>query len=442
MPGSNSDDTQRTGMDDSSEAFRNLEKASTVPFYRVVLTGGPCGGKTTALARLSSYLRERGFEVIMVPEAFTLLCSNGLQLEYFGTEGMDLVIQGAVLDLQEAMEDSMETILKARGKPAVLLCDRGAMDAVAYMGAERFEKLLKSRDREIAYVREGRYNAVFHMVTAADGAQQFYTLENNDARSETPEEAIVMDQKTQKAWIGHSRLLVLDNSTDFEGKMQRLIESMAKLVGLPTNLSRSSAKFILRGPPDLSKFTVEYHMFEVEKVYLVNPELASLPDVYEDQYTFVRKRTNIGKDRQRIGGAVYGITTVQKTLDGQIVEKKRIIDGREYASCLKQRDVSRHVVRQLRISFLYCHQSFNIHVSFMIAFLLPRRFILTLVVCQIYEEPIKDLWILHAQVETANEGELQVDLPPFLEVERRIKNTKEDDCKYGAFAVSLIHKSV
>lgn len=407
-------------MEDSSEAFRNLEKSSTVPFYRVVLTGGPCGGKTTALARLSSYLRERGFEVTMAPEAFTLLYSNGLQLEYFATEGMDLVIQAAVLDLQEAMEDGMETILKARGKPAVVLCDRGAMDGVAYMGAERFHKLLKSRNREVADVREGRYNAVFHMVTAADGAEQFYTLENNDARSETAEEAIAMDQKTQQAWIGHPRLLVLDNSTDFEGKMQRLIESMAKLVGLPTNLSRSSAKFILRGPPDLSKFTVEYHMFEVEKVYLVNPELSSLSDVYEDQYTFIRKRTNIGRDGQRIGGPVYGITTVQKTYDGQIVEKKRIMNGREYASCLKQRDLSRHVVRQQRISFLYLHQSFNIHV---------------------YEEPIKDLWILHAQVETANEGELQVDLPPFLEVVRRIKNTKEDDCKYGAFAVSLIHKS-
>ncbi len=43
-----------------------LQKSA--PFYKLVLTGGPCGGKTTALARLSSYLRERGFEVFTVPE--------------------------------------------------------------------------------------------------------------------------------------------------------------------------------------------------------------------------------------------------------------------------------------------------------------------------------------------------------------------------------------
>ena len=34
------------------------------PIYKIVMTGGPCGGKTTCLERLSNYLRERGFEVI------------------------------------------------------------------------------------------------------------------------------------------------------------------------------------------------------------------------------------------------------------------------------------------------------------------------------------------------------------------------------------------
>jgi hypothetical protein len=315
------------------------------------------------------------------------------------------------------------------------------MDGAAYMGVERFQKFLLSRNKEIPDAREGRYNAVFHMVTAADGAEQFYTLENNDARSETAEEAVVLDQKTQKAWVGHPRLLVLDNSTDFEGKMQRLIESMAKLVGLPTNLSRSSAKFKLKAPPDLSKFTVEYHIFEVEKVYLVNPDIGSnksISERYEDQYTNVRKRTNIGKDGQRLGGSVYGLTTVQKSADGNMIEKKRIISSREYASCLKQRDFSRHIVRQQRISFLYRHQSFNIHVSFAVVCRLGDSCASCFLnsgihLEQVYEEPIKDLRILHAQVETANEGELQVDLPPFLDVECRIKNTKEDDHKYGAF---------
>ena len=33
--------------------------------------------------------------------------------------------------------------------------------------------------------REGRYEAVLHLVTAADGAESYYTLENNVTRTET-----------------------------------------------------------------------------------------------------------------------------------------------------------------------------------------------------------------------------------------------------------------
>jgi Flp pilus assembly CpaF family ATPase len=51
-----------------SEGAVSSHKASNNVFL-IVLTGGPCGGKTTALDRLSGYLRERGFRVFTVPEA-------------------------------------------------------------------------------------------------------------------------------------------------------------------------------------------------------------------------------------------------------------------------------------------------------------------------------------------------------------------------------------
>lgn len=41
--------------------------------YRVILTGGPCGGKSSALEALSKFLTEKGFEVLCVPGTFSLL---------------------------------------------------------------------------------------------------------------------------------------------------------------------------------------------------------------------------------------------------------------------------------------------------------------------------------------------------------------------------------
>ena len=181
---------------DLSQAERNLQSEGKVPFFKFVLTGGPCAGKTTALARIFSYLRERGFECITSPEVFTILASNGLSLDFFGTEGMDTVIQNSVLDVQLSMEDGLETVLKARGKPSVLLCDRGPMDGAAYLSEEKWDSIMKTRGVDVTDLRDKRYNAVLHMVTAADGAPSYYRLEG--ARSETPEEAIELDKKTQK----------------------------------------------------------------------------------------------------------------------------------------------------------------------------------------------------------------------------------------------------
>ena len=392
--------------------------APPAPIYKIVLTGGPCGGKTTALARLSPYLRERGFEVITCPEAFSILVSNGMAFDYLGAvEGMPLVVQDTVMDLQIGMEDGFERVLRARGKPAVLLCDRGLMDGSAYMKEEDWNKLMHKREINcVSELREGRYNAVFHLVTAANGAEEYYTLENNAVRTESPELAKSLDSMTLGAWVGHPSLKIFDNSTDFETKMQRIVEETARLVGLPTHLQKISTKFLLKNEPDLSKFPKEvaYQIFEVEKVYLYEENATASEDNVLEEYSFIRKRTSLRKGGQQ-SGSVYGWTTVQKMKDGQRIEKKRIITKREYISLFNNRDKTRHIVRQKRISFLWNIQSFNIHV---------------------FKEP-SDVCILHAQVQSTEDNNDSVVMPSFLDVDRKITNSKEDDI-YGAYQISLI----
>ena len=77
------------------------------------------------------------------------------------------------------------------------------MDGSAYMSQEAWERLLKKRDVQcVSELREGRYNAVYHLVTAAEGAEPFYTLENNAVRTESPELARKLDNMTRTAWVG------------------------------------------------------------------------------------------------------------------------------------------------------------------------------------------------------------------------------------------------
>lgn len=199
------------------------------------------------------------------------MVSNGMPFSYLGAvAGMPTIVQDTVMDIQIGLEDGFERLLRARGKPGVLLCDRGLMDGAAYMSSEEWEALIRKRDVDsVSELREGRYNAVYHMVTAAEGAEMFYTLENNAVRTETPELARTLDHQTRKAWVGHPNLKIFDNSTSFEMKLQRVVEELSRLVGLPHSLEKVSTKFLVRGgEPDLDRFPedVDYQIFEVEKV--------------------------------------------------------------------------------------------------------------------------------------------------------------------------------
>lgn len=408
-------------MNHRSEAQINLHHRPEVPVYRFVFTGGPCGGKTTALARVFSFLTERGFTVITCPEAFTTLRSNGMSSEFFGTEGMGTVIQDTVLQVQLALENGIYNVCKARGKPGVILCDRGTMDGSVYMDKEEFNSMLANHNTDVVQMRDHRYDAVFHLITAADGAEQHYTLENNMARTETKEEARKLDHLTQKAWLGHPHLYVLDNSTDFEGKMSRLVNIVSKIVGLPSNLKRRSAKFVLKSPPNLCQFPddVDVQEFEVEKIYLQRTDQQSNSD---NNYSFIRRRTSLDKQSHRPVGSVFQLTTAQRLDDtGELIEHKRIISEREYVASSLTRDASRHVVRQRRISFLFHRQSFTVHQ---------------------YQQPTEGLCILHAQVEVRDhQSEPVVDLPPFLQIERRLTNSREDEKQYGAYSLSVMSNS-
>ena len=45
----------------------------------IVLTGGPCGGKSSSLMALKSALENSGYRVMTMPEVPTILMSNGAQ---------------------------------------------------------------------------------------------------------------------------------------------------------------------------------------------------------------------------------------------------------------------------------------------------------------------------------------------------------------------------
>ena len=194
---------------------------------QIVITGGPCGGKSTSLSILEKCLTAKGYKVITISETATDLFMSGIK----NTELTSCEFEKLVMELQIAKE---KIALKAalQFPKVVILYDRGIPDCRAYMSDLEYNQALQENDlNEIQALN--RYDAVMHLVTAAKGAEQFYTCENNPARKEVDLGSIcLIDDKTQQAYIGHPYLRIIDNSTDFQGKINRLCEQVLSLLGL------------------------------------------------------------------------------------------------------------------------------------------------------------------------------------------------------------------
>jgi len=359
-----------------------------------------------------------------------MLFTNGVRFTDLAEPSQKLDFQTSLLRVQMSLEDSFEALARSTKEPSVLLCDRGACDGKAYIDQTEWLEILARHgmDNDIS-VREGRYNAVFHLVTAANGAQTFYTLANNVARSEDAETACEIDAKLQRAWTGHPKHIVFDNSSDFEGKMQRVVDEMARIVGLPL-VQRTPNKFLLinTGESSDAPFDLEHmlrdklgtdaiQVFEVEKIYVVhgNPARQSprQPGFLQKahggvvlQYSFIRRRT-------QDGFSVYGHTQVRRHPNGDRVEIKRIISVREYEWMKSMyADPARHVVLQKRFFFIWEGKTFSIHQ---------------------YQRPREDVAILHCQAAQGDADESSISFPPFLRVGRSL----DEDGEYSAYRISL-----
>ena len=191
--------------------------------WEFVITGGPCSGKTTGLDTLESYFSKKGYKVIVVPETATEVIKSGILFKDVPAS----VFQEVVFDRSLLKEATTKTLAKYYDQDIIIFYDRGLMDGKAYMDPDGFVELLKLRGFTEEKVYK-RYDSVFHMVTAANGAEKFYTVENNKARSEGIEEARELDEKTFDAWRGHKNLYRIDNSTSFDEKINRLINYVEK----------------------------------------------------------------------------------------------------------------------------------------------------------------------------------------------------------------------
>ncbi|MCR4614263.1 MAG: AAA family ATPase [Bacteroidaceae bacterium] len=351
---------------------------------KVVLTGGPCAGKTTALVRIIEHFSSHGFKVFTIPEVPTLFTQAGMN---YLTKNQSFFYEGekATLEIQLALEDKFLRMAQECDQPCLIVCDRGAMDISAYMAPKTWADITRSVGTTTPELRD-RYDAVLHLVSAADGAEQYYTTANNAQRYEQMNEeglriARSLDKKVIRAWTGHPHLRVINNHDDFDAKMNRVIKEISNVLGLPQPIVEER-KYIIELTGDLPEDSI---LSEITQTYL-----------QAEPGTEVRLRKR-GWDQKQ----VYVHTTKKKISASEELVTERQINNSLYEMMLGLADPTRHTIRKRRNSFIWKGQYFEVDT---------------------YQDRLQGLVIL--ETKGIVEGE-PVKFPPFLNVIQDITGNEE-----------------
>ncbi|HEY4507388.1 MAG TPA: AAA family ATPase [Candidatus Paceibacterota bacterium] len=236
--------------------------------HYVVLTGGPCGGKTTALVAITEWLEGAGYRVVVCPEGATTLILNGVS----PTQLTPRLFQWALLDFELAKEMSFRRIAhrlaQKRQQPVVVLMDRAWHDGGAYTPEDLWREMMEEADAKKLAPLSG-YDGIVHLVTAADGAEAYYTLENNQARFESPEEARQRDRALVDVYQPADHRFRIANESPFDVKIRRAIGAVCRIVGIPEPLEIERKFLVVSYDPkalaECSPVQVDISQFYVEE---------------------------------------------------------------------------------------------------------------------------------------------------------------------------------
>ncbi len=346
---------------------------------KIVLTGGPCAGKTTAMVKVIDHFSSLGYKVFTIPEVPTMFTQAGMN---YLTQNKDFFFEGekATFQTQVALEDSFQRMAETLDKPVIIVCDRGTMDISTYLTPDFWQRIISEDGYTDAQLRE-RYDAVLHLVSAADGAEQYYTTANNAQRLEQADEnglkiARELDKKIVSAWKGHPHLRVINNHEDFNNKLNRVLKEISNVLGIPQPIEEER-KFIVKLNGDVPNAIDS----DIVQTYLTGEPSSEIR---------LRQRGFKG------GKNVYVLTSKKRVSDTEQIETERQINSTLYETMLQQADPYRSTIRKHRKSFIWKGQYFELDS---------------------FEEPVKGLVILETKGIAKEEV---VNFPPFIEVVEEI----------------------
>lgn len=309
---------------------------------RIVLTGGPGSGKTSVLEKINQVYSSEGYKVIIVPETATELMNNGITFKDGSISLVDF--QELVMRLQLAKEEVVDrTIELMDSEKVIIVYDRGTIDNTAYINKEEFEEILTRLNHVKSFTDlMNKYDLVINLV----GREDFYTTENNKARSESASDALKLGDATLKCWLGHKTVKIVMPKDTVSEKINEVLNIINESLNL-----RQVRKQV--------KYSVDLKKTDIETIRN-NGKAMQIEQTYLTSDKGIEKRLR----KVSFNDCVYYLFSVFKVLEdgSKIIVSEKQVDKKVYESLLEFKDKECEPIRKIRYYFAYNGEYFNLDI--------------------------------------------------------------------------------
>lgn len=295
---------------------------------KIVLTGGPCSGKSTALEMLKKHYENKGYTVIDMPESARILINKGASRDDM------LLFEGEVIAHQLDAEACIDKqIAEMNSDKILVLYDRGIADALSYVTPEQSLSLQSKFSLDLISIWS-RYDAVMLLETAGTNN---YIKDYN--RHENREQSLYAQDTLLDVWVGHPHLRFIKAAGNFDDKLKALISEIDCIL---CNIEREK-KYLIEYPDFESLSKYKHFKSEIEQIYLVS---------------------DAGSHRIRKRGAngsyAYSETLKIRITGDKCYEYESLISNTKYSELKKMADLNKYPIVKDRYCFLYNGQYFEL----------------------------------------------------------------------------------
>lgn len=186
---------------------------------KIVLCGGPCGGKTTSLHKLKSHNDLKKFDIITIEETATFLFSLG----YAPNENISpFDFQNLLMKLQYIKEYEAEK--KETGDRKIIICDRGIIDGIVYVNEENFRSLLQKNSLDLEKLLK-TYDFAFYLQSISKSNPSLF---QKLRIYETVETGTIRDEKSYEIWKKAEKMIISSPKEDLDEKIEYAIKIISE----------------------------------------------------------------------------------------------------------------------------------------------------------------------------------------------------------------------